>query len=167
MQKGKKSNMTHEQATKLNDIGMVWSVIKLPPPEKRADRKPWSHRFQELLEFQEQYGHTVVPQHYPVLGQWVHSQRVNYKLMKQGRKSLMTPKQALQLTNIGFTFEVMRRKKLTVRQSLGNPYPHLPLIASKDDSTKQAGVEGSLKSDDRSDINEEEDTIQTGQNTQV
>jgi hypothetical protein len=65
----------------------------------------WSHRFQELLEFEKQYGHTRVPQHFPVLGQWVHSQRVNYKLLKQNRKSAMTAEQALQLEQVGFEFE--------------------------------------------------------------
>ena len=162
MLKGKKSNMTPEKAKKLDDLGMVWSIFKLPPPEKRADRKPWSHRFQELLDFKEEYGHTVVPQHYPVLGQWVHSQRVNYKLMKQGRKTLMTPKQALQLADVGFTFEVMPRKKSKIRQSLGNPYPHLPLIVSKNDLPNKAGTEdGNMKASDRNNIYEEE-TLQQG-----
>lgn len=131
---GKKTNMTQEKAQKLTDLRMIWVVFKLPPKEERAERKPWAERFQELLAFQSEHGHTVVPQHFPVLGHWVHTQRVHYKLMKQGRKSLMTPEQAFQLADIGFTFEVMPRKKNTVRQSLGNPYPHLPLIASAGDT---------------------------------
>ena len=108
-------------------------MFKLPPPEKRADRKPWAYRFQELLTFKELNGHTIVPQHTPGLGQWVHSQRVNYKLMKQGRKTLMTPQQASQLISAGFTFEVMPRKNTKILQSLANPYPHLPPISSKHD----------------------------------
>ena len=107
---------------------MIWAVFKLPPAEQRAQRKPWSFRFEELLEFKEEHGHTIVPQHYPVLGQWVHTQRVHYKLMKQGRKSLMTSEQASKLINVGFAFEVMPRKKTTIRQSLGNPYPNLPPV---------------------------------------
>jgi hypothetical protein len=98
--------MTPQQAKKLDDLSMVWSIKKQPPPEKRADPKPWSHRFQELLDFKEEYGHTSVPRDYPVLGLWARSQRVNYKLMKQGRKTPMTPEQALQLADIGFTFFV-------------------------------------------------------------
>jgi len=136
----KKTNMTPEKAQKLTDLGMIWVVFKLPPKEERAERKPWAERFQELLAFQNEHGHTVVPQHFPVLGHWVHTQRVHYKLMKQGRKSLMTPEQAFQLADIGFTFEVMPRKKSTVRQSLGNPYPHLPLIASATDTPEVTEV---------------------------
>mmetsp|Transcript_1369 Transcript_1369/g.1960 ORF Transcript_1369/g.1960 Transcript_1369/m.1960 type:complete len:112 (+) Transcript_1369:2418-2753(+) len=90
---------------------MVWSVLKSPPPERRVERKPWEFRFQELLAFKEEHGHTVVPQHYPVLGSWVHSQRVHYKLMKKGKPSQMTPEQAYKLADIGFAFEVMPRKK--------------------------------------------------------
>jgi len=134
LMQGKKTNMTQEKAQKLTDLGMIWVVFKLPPKEERAERKPWAERFQELLAFQNEHGHTVVPQHFPVLGHWVHTQRVHYKLMKQGRKSLMTPEQAFQLADIGFTFEVMPRKKSAIRQSLGNPYPHLPLIASAGDT---------------------------------
>lgn len=105
MLQGKKSNMTPERAQKLSDLGMVWAVFKLPPKEDRAERKPWDHRYVELLEFKRQHGHTLVPQAFPILGQWVHTQRVNYKLMKQGRKSAMTPEQAVKLEQIGFAFE--------------------------------------------------------------
>jgi viroplasmin and RNaseH domain-containing protein len=62
MMQGKKSNMTQERAQRLTQVGMVWSVFKLPPKEERAERKPWSHRYQELLKFQKQHGHTLVPQ---------------------------------------------------------------------------------------------------------
>ena len=105
MLKGKKSNMTEERAAKLTEIGMIWSVFKLPPKEERVERKPWQHRFESLLEFKAKHGHTTVPQAYPVIGQWCHSQRVNYKLLKQGRKSAMTQEQASKLLEIGFTFE--------------------------------------------------------------
>ena len=68
MERGKKSNMTQERAKRLTDLGMVWSIFKLPPKEERAERKPWGHRYQDLLEFKKQHGHTLVPQvrmHFP------------------------------------------------------------------------------------------------------
>jgi len=77
--------------------------------------------------------------------------------MKQGRKSLMTPSQALQLADAGFTFEVMpRKKKQKIRQSLGNPYPHLPLIANRED------LERSDFKDDEDEEEEDEDDMQEG-----
>jgi hypothetical protein len=158
MLKGKKGDsMTPEQAKKLDDLGMVWSINKPPPPEKRADRKPWSHRFQELVDFKEEYGHTFVPHDYPVLGLWVYSQRVNYKLMKRGRKTRMTPERALLLADIDFAYEVRKPRKKSKNQSLGNPYPHLPLIASRNDLPNKVGTEdGNVKARDRSNIYEEE-----------
>jgi len=108
---GKPTNMTNEKKQQLDDIGMVWSVLNSPPPEQRAERKPWAVRFQELVDFKAINNHTIVPHHYPVLGSWVHTQRVHYKLMKQGRPSQMSPDHAYKLADIGFTFEVMPRKK--------------------------------------------------------
>jgi hypothetical protein len=34
-----------------------------------------------------------------------------------------------------------RKNQQTVRQSLGNPFPHLPLIQSKDDEPAESGIE--------------------------
>jgi len=156
MLKGKRTTMTPEREKMLTDLGMIWSVFKLPPKEERAERKPWSYRFKELLEFKERHGHTIVPQAYPALGHWVHSQRVNYKLMKQGRKSPMTRQQALKLQEIDFVFEVMPRKNQEVsRQSLGNPFPHLPLIESKNDDPDTQGTTPSINAASREEIGSE------------
>ena len=111
--------------------GMVWQVIKQPPAHQRADKKPWSVRFEELVAFKAQHGHTIVPQHYPELGSWVQVQRNHYKLMKHGRKSLMTMEKALKLADIGFVFEVKPRKKRVTKQSLANPYPNLPPVDTR------------------------------------
>ena len=43
-------------------------------PENRAERKPWDGRYNDLVEFKKGNGHTIVPQHYPELGNWVHQQ---------------------------------------------------------------------------------------------
>jgi len=59
---GKKTNLTNEKAQRLSDLGMIWSIFKSPPREERAERKPWLARFEELLAYKEEFGHTVVPQ---------------------------------------------------------------------------------------------------------
>ena len=92
---------------------MVWQILKISPQNKRAIRKPWDVRFQELIEYKERYGHTKVPQSSPYLGNWVHQQRTHYKLMIQGKKSLMTPARAEKLNAIGFIFEVKPRRSLS------------------------------------------------------
>ena len=101
--------MTPERAKLFNDIGMVWSILK--QPESRAERLPWEERYQQLLAFKEQHGHTVVPQHYPGgLGNWVHQQRTHYVYFKTGRKSLMTQQKVNKLNDAGFVFSVKKGK---------------------------------------------------------
>lgn len=63
---GKKTAIGLEREEKLNEIGFVWSVIKVPPREQCATPKSWAER----LEFKAQHGRTVVPQHYFGLGNW-------------------------------------------------------------------------------------------------
>jgi len=146
LQEGKPTNLSREQVEKLNGLGMVWQVIKQPPAHQRADKKPWAVRFQELLEFKERHGHTVVPQHYPEIGSWVQVQRNHYKLMKQGRKSLMTMEKALKLADVGFVFEVKPRKKKVIRQSLGNPYPNLPPVDANSFTIPDGTIEQTMMS---------------------
>uniref|UniRef100_A0A7S4VVR2 Helicase-associated domain-containing protein n=3 Tax=Ditylum brightwellii TaxID=49249 RepID=A0A7S4VVR2_9STRA len=57
----------------------------------RGLNPPWGQRYEELLEFKKEFGHTNVPQNYssnPSLGHWVRNQRSRYKrymeLMKNG-----------------------------------------------------------------------------------
>uniref|UniRef100_A0A7S1BTI7 Helicase-associated domain-containing protein n=3 Tax=Corethron hystrix TaxID=216773 RepID=A0A7S1BTI7_9STRA len=106
------STLSQEQIQRLNDLGMIWEIIKQPPASERAARLPWLERFKQLLEFKEQNNHMNVPQHYPELGSWVHQQRNDYKLLQRGAKSGLTHEKALKLANSGFIFEVMPRRKV-------------------------------------------------------
>lgn len=50
-------------------------------------------RFSELMEFKENHGHCIVPASYAAnqkLSNWVQTQKRQYKLMKEGKKSQMT-----------------------------------------------------------------------------
>jgi Helicase associated domain len=57
-----------------------------------------------LCQFQNENGHCTVPQKYPVLGQWVHTQRNNYRALVHGKKSALTQERIQQLKSIGFDF---------------------------------------------------------------
>lgn len=62
---GKPSTMTKDRQKLLDSIGFVWQV---------RNRTTWDTRFQELLEFKEARGTTIVPQHFAenrALGKWV------------------------------------------------------------------------------------------------
>lgn len=66
-----KSTLTTERIETLNEIGMIWQVAKRTGSFFGADRKSWDERFNELLEYKKVHGHTLVPQGYPKLGEWV------------------------------------------------------------------------------------------------
>ena len=52
----------------------------------------------------------VVPQHYPGLGRWVKQQRREFKLMKEGKRTTMSPEKVLKLADIGFVFDAQFRR---------------------------------------------------------
>ena len=62
------------------------------------------------MAFRNANGHACVPQHYPGLGYWVHAQRNQYRLMKQGKKSPMTNEKALKLAEIGMVWDAQKKR---------------------------------------------------------
>ena len=97
---GKPSSLTDERYNDLNNLGFIFVGGKRKGAIK-APRKTWEERYQELVAFKNAHGHACVPQHFPGLGYWVHSQRNQYRMMKQGKKSPMTNEKALKLTELG------------------------------------------------------------------
>lgn len=106
---GETSTMTPERINLLQDMGFVFQAGKRLHTGQQ-DKKPWNERFQELLAYKEIHGHTIVPQNYPKLGEWVKSQRKNYKWLKEGKKTSMTTEQALKLADVGFVFDATNRR---------------------------------------------------------
>lgn len=70
-QQGNKSSMTLDRERELREIGFVFEGGKTPQ-RSEGGNKSWEERFEELLLFKEEHGHTVVPQNSGRLGQWVH-----------------------------------------------------------------------------------------------
>ena len=120
------SLLNADQVGQLEEIGMgVVSVAK------------WQTRFLELTEFRKIHGHTVVPPKYPCnqsLSNWCSTQRRHYRLLKQGKKSLMTRERADLLTEAGFEWEVTpeRRTKLRYKKTWEERFAEL--AAHKEDT---------------------------------
>lgn len=114
-QEGQQSLLTQEKIDQLNELGMVW-VTGFASGTTQAPRKTWNERFEDLKDFIRQHGHSVVPQATPGLGEWVHTQRVEYKLMQKGKKSVLTAERALQLVEIGFCFDAMQLRGKAAEQ---------------------------------------------------
>ena len=68
----------------------------------------WYERHQELVEFQREHGHCVVPYHFTQnlpLALWVKRQRHQYKLKKEGSHSTMTDDREKALGELGFVWD--------------------------------------------------------------
>jgi len=93
------SQLTSERVQALEALGFEW-----PLPTK-LDKK-WNQRLEELKRFREINGHCRVPDKFPVnpqLATWVSTQRVQFRLFKEGKKqSMITPSRIEALDKIGF-----------------------------------------------------------------
>ncbi|KAL7495928.1 hypothetical protein ACHAWT_004235 [Skeletonema menzelii] len=98
LMQGFPSALTTERMNRLNEIGFVWAL--------RADPVTmWNRKFGELKAYKKLFGNCMVPQRYqpnPKLGTWVHTQRRQYKLMIDGKKSAMNNEKMAALDSIGF-----------------------------------------------------------------
>jgi len=139
---GKKTSMTEERVKLLEELGMVWQILPTP---KVSEKKTWNQRFEDLLAYKEEHGHMRVPQSVLGLGSWVHRQRVDYQLMKKGRKSPMNTEKALRLTEGGFEFIVNPKKQRDRPVNLYDPHPHVARKAAEgennDDNDDEEGDE--------------------------
>jgi hypothetical protein len=80
---GDESNLTAEQYSLLKELELDASLRE----------SKFESRFRELMEFKKSHGHCIVPAAYAAnqkLSNWVQTQKRQYKLMKEGRKSQMT-----------------------------------------------------------------------------
>jgi hypothetical protein len=92
--------ITKERIDKLHALeGFQW--------EFRPPITPFEQRLEEYKEFQKNEGHGLVPQHYKdnrPLGKWVARLRCDYKALREGKKSTLTPERLAQLEAINFEF---------------------------------------------------------------
>jgi hypothetical protein len=70
--------------------------------------KQWGKRFSELVEYQKEYGHCLMPFNWPPnpsLACWVKRQRYQYRIKNEGKHSSMTPDRLEALQELGFTWD--------------------------------------------------------------
>ena len=86
------------------------------PSESHADgqrfkpfhEEKWTQRYQELLEFRRENGHSAVPHTYPKnpqLARWIKRQRRQYKLLMDGQTSTMTAERLDLLNSVDFIWD--------------------------------------------------------------
>ena len=75
---------------------------------KEYQSEQWCEKFQELVKYQQENGHCLVPHNWTnnkPLAQWVKRQRYQYKLKAEGRHSTLTPERQDALERLGFVWD--------------------------------------------------------------
>lgn len=90
-----------------------------PPPQRSTSSShcegfnltrpdQWNERFQELADFRQRHGHSLVPHSHPEspsLSLWVKRQRYQYKLNKAGKHCTMTEEREAALEQLDFVWD--------------------------------------------------------------
>ena len=101
LQDGKKTSMTEDRYHKLKTLGFVWA--------KRKGMTTWNTKYEEMLSYRRKHGDCLVPTKYlknPALGRWVSTQREQYRLLKEGKPTKMTPDKIALLESVGFVWRL-------------------------------------------------------------
>ena len=91
-------SMTQERIDALDTIQFPW---------KTKYEQLWEERIQQLQEYKDLHGDCLVPLRYvanPSLANWVSTQRKNYKLRNEGKRSFLTKERVEQLESMGFVW---------------------------------------------------------------
>eukprot|EP00957_Ditylum_brightwellii_P162067 12338723-Ditylum_brightwellii.AAC.1 len=99
----KPSTITPERIQQLNDIDFVWEPLEVA----------WMDRYQGLIQYKHDHGDCLVPQvyaSYPALGEWVQTQRKEYRKRLQNKPSTITPERIKQLNDIDFIWDALEYK---------------------------------------------------------
>jgi hypothetical protein len=114
LKEGKNSPMTTERIDSLNELDFEWSSGK----ETSNPSTVWDVRLQELATYKQQNkGETNVPQGFQTnkpLGNWVSmNQRIQFKLLQDGKKSHMTTERIESLNKLDFEWSTPRKGNTT------------------------------------------------------
>uniref|UniRef100_A0A7S4SG68 Helicase-associated domain-containing protein n=1 Tax=Ditylum brightwellii TaxID=49249 RepID=A0A7S4SG68_9STRA len=107
MIRGRHSHMTKERVQILESVGFCWD----------SHEAAWWDKFQELQDYKEEFGDCMVPHRYapnPQLSTWVHQQKRQIRLLKDGKSSHMSEKRAKALVELGFKYKRRKKKKHTI-----------------------------------------------------
>ena len=132
---GQTSQMTKERQAKLEALGFAWQV---------RNRPEWDVRYNELLEYKEKHGDCKVPQHFKAnkaLGKWVAKQREQYKLLKSGKHSFLTPYRLEKLEDVGFVWQVRTALETEVRNVMAESAAAAAAVAEEAPKTDEPTTE--------------------------
>jgi len=92
-----RTRLSDDRIEKLNELGFVWDYHEAV----------WNEHFQDLCRFHDYHGHCLVPHLYAAnvtLARWVDQQRRQYKDLRDGKTSGLTPRRMKLLEDVGFVW---------------------------------------------------------------
>jgi hypothetical protein len=110
-QEGKKSQMTPSRIQALEDIAFEWN----------SHSAAWKARLSELADYQRSNGHYNVPQSYSEnakLASWVAYQRREYRLLQEGKASLVITFRIQESESLGFEWKSFISRGKVIRSSV-------------------------------------------------
>jgi hypothetical protein len=113
------------------------AATPMTPRKKKGEK--WLAMLDVLRRYKEEHGSCIVPRGYtlnPQLASWVAEQRKQFKLLKDGKSSSITPERILMLDNLGFAWnaqEAAWEKHVADLKSFIGEHRHcnVPLKCSK------------------------------------
>lgn len=98
---GKKTRMTLERMTRLNDVGFAFLT--------RERYVNWETRMEQTRQFAADNGHCNIPVDHSVLGEFTCKMRRHYKLYLDGKPCSINPHKIEQLNSVGFVWLAGKR----------------------------------------------------------
>jgi hypothetical protein len=138
---GKESLISPTRIQELESLGFDWGIRTAA----------WEDRLRQLADYHKIHGHCNVPHNYSKtnkLSWWVSSQRTQYRLHQEGKKSLITLSRIQELESLGFrwkfhsaTWEVRLNELADYRKIFG----HCNVPANYSENTKLAAWVGTQR----------------------
>jgi len=105
-QAGVASVLTQDRINLLEQLNFEWVTTQ---KHSVSHESRWNEMIEELSTYQEQYGHTEIPQEYDKnlkLGRWVMNQRTFYRMNEIGIQTTLTKDRIEQLEQLNFIWNV-------------------------------------------------------------
>jgi hypothetical protein len=95
-----KSAMNADRVAELEEMGFVWAL-------RGGSDSAWRKKISELVEYSTVNGDTAVPASYipNKLGSWAAQQRVQYRLMQEGKATTLDEEKVAELDSLHFSWE--------------------------------------------------------------
>lgn len=111
----RKGRLHPRREQKLEELGLPWNPPGVSVTQKRITDRHWQDRYEELLAFKKQHGHTRVTTHagpHSKLGEWLSQQRKNH------RRGSLPPERVQLLEEAGVDWSPSTDPRLSNKQTL-------------------------------------------------